>query len=441
MSLDDVVNVQITAQTKAPTRVGFGTPCVSAYHTVFPERARVYTDTDDMITDGFPSGHPAVAAVAGLLAQNPKPSRVIVGREENTEKAKINITPVSPLTAEFEYKANLNGKEAAYTTDATPTAAEWCTGMKAAIDALGENVTVTDNTTDIDIEADSVADNFLFYVDAETRRKLVTENVTPDGAPDGIVDDLTAIREANDEWYSLHIVTPSKAIITAVAAWIETKIKIFLPESADDDIYNGSISTDVASAIDTAGYARTACFYHYRALDQFAGCRWAGKCLPKDPGSITWKFKTLAGLDSMDINPTEETALKAKHCNYYMDIGGIAITQEGWSGSGEFLDITRGLDFIRARLQEYIFSRLANSDKISYTDTGVAVIVNEVLAVLNLGIRKEIFANTPEPSVTAPLVATVSDTDKANRLLPDIDWTAKLAGAIHKVQVRGTVTV
>jgi hypothetical protein len=80
---DNIVKVTITAETKTPTRVGFGTPCVFAYTTVFPERARVYASVSDMITDGFTATDPAVLAVTGVFSQNPRPSQVVVGRTEN----------------------------------------------------------------------------------------------------------------------------------------------------------------------------------------------------------------------------------------------------------------------------------------------------------------------------------------------------------------------
>ena len=53
MSLTDIVDVTITAQTAAPSRVGFGVPLVMAYHTHFVERVRNYTGLAGMIADGF----------------------------------------------------------------------------------------------------------------------------------------------------------------------------------------------------------------------------------------------------------------------------------------------------------------------------------------------------------------------------------------------------
>ncbi len=436
MSLNDIVQVTITTATSAPSRVGFGIPLVMAYHTNWPERAREYTEVADMVTDGFAATDPAVLAVTALLAQNPKPQYVVVGREENTSKMKINLVPTAQNST--DYTVYLNGNEATFTSDATATVAEITAGLKTKIDLLGESVTVTDNTTDLDIEADTVADQFSFYT---ADRTLIDMNdVTPD-AGGGIADDIAKVRIENDDWYTCHLTTQGKDVIKAAAAHIETLYKMLVVSSPDTDIYDGASTTDVAYELQAAGYARTALMYHYKSNVQFPACAWAGRCLPKDPGSITWKFKTLSGVDYMSFTTTEESAIEAKDCNMYVRIAGLSMAQEGVTSSGEFIDVIRGTDFIRARLQEYIFAVLKNADKIPFTNAGISTVVAEVLAVLRLAVGNGILTEDPAPTVQAPLASAVSAADKASRLLPDVKFTGTLAGAIHATQISGTISV
>ena len=439
MSLSDIVQVTITAQTTAPSRTGFGLPLIMAYHTNWPERARSYTSLDSMVSDGFATTDQAYLAAQACFAQNPRPTRVVVGREENREEKKIKITPVSTnLKATYDYVVYINGLEAKYTTDATPTVAEITAGLKAAIDLLSQPVTTTDNLTDLDIEANAVGTPFTFYV--QNTAVLDLEDITPDGTPNGIVADITAVREENDDWYGLILTNASSACILAAAVYIEANIKIMVTQSADTEILSASVSDDVASQLKTAGYARTAILYHPKD-SQYAGAAWMGKCFPKDPGSITWKFKTLAGVDSVSLTDTQVGVLEGKGCNHYTTVAGIAITQQGVTSSGEFIDVTRSVDFIRARLQEYIYARLANADKIPFTDQGIAIIEAEVRAVMQLSIDQGILAADPAPTVTVPLAADVSTADKAIRLLDNVEFEAVLAGAIHKVIVTGVVSV
>jgi hypothetical protein len=436
MSLDDIVQVTITAQTAAPSRVGFGIPLVMAYHTNWPERARVYTSVADMITDGFATTDLATLAVGALLAQNPKPSQVVVGRETGTQGISIQIIPVAQDTT--LYRVVLAGQNADYTSGASATVAQICTGLKTAIDALSlTGITVTDNTTDIEIDAAAATNNIPVHVDDRTLLQMLDNTV--DGSPT-IAADIAAVQVENDDWYSCHLTNHGKAVITAAAVYIETLYKIMVVASPDYDIY-GSGSSDLASNLQTAGYGRTALMHHPKANSQFPGCAWAGRCLPKDPGSITWKFMTLSGVDYVDYTSTEQGYITAKDCNNYVRIAGISMTQEGVMSSGEFIDVVRGIDFIRARLQEYVFTLLANSDKVPFTNAGIAAVEAEVRAVMELAIGQKILTADPAPVVQAPKASEVSAADKANRLLPDVTFTGTLAGAIHAVQISGTISV
>jgi hypothetical protein len=51
-------------------------------------------------------------------------------------------------------------------------------------------------------------------------------------------------------------------------------------------------------------------------------------------------------------------------------------------------------------------------------------------------------ASDPAPIVTPPLASDVSPSNKAARILdPPISFTAKIAGAIHRAKIAGTIGV
>lgn len=440
MSLDTIVDVTITSTTKTPSRVGFGTPMVLAYvpTSIFSERVKAYTDPADMITDGFAATDRAYLAVSKLLGQNPAPSSVLVGREENTDNMDISISPIStnlrPLHAYTVYVA---GQAATYTSGATPAVADIVAGLKTAIDALSiTGILTTDNTTYLQVQSSGAEYNYAVYADDYT-----ILDIQDDTLDMGITADFAAIRAENDDFYSVHPTLQSKSVITTLAAIVETLKKIMIVDSPDSEIRNSSSTTDVAATLQASAYARTALIHHPKSLAQFPAAAWAGKMLPKDPGSATWKFKTLAGPTYVDLGATPLSNVEAKDCNVYIRVGGINMTQQGVTAAGEFIDITRGIDWIEARMQEYVFWLLANADKVPYTDAGVAQVQAQVQAVLNLAMTRDVLARDPAPTVTVPKVADVSATDKANRLLPDMKFTGTLAGAIHKVVINGTISV
>lgn len=444
MPLSDVVRVAISRETTAPSRTGFGLSLISSFHTVFTERARIYSSVDSMVSDGFAATDPAVRMATKIFGQNPRPTSAIVGREENTQKQKIKLTPVATnLKASYDYIVYINGLEAKFTTDPTPTVADITAGLKAAIDLLSQPVTTTDNTTDLDIEANVAG--VAFRLEVLERQILNQKNTTPDGSPNGIVADLIAMRDSsnggNDDWYTVHYCHNSEDVVKAGAAYIETLVRGAITSSADDEILDPAVTTDLASDLQAAGYVRTMLMYHPLAGIEYPGAAWAGKCLPDDPGSITWNLKTLAGITYTELSDTEKATLKAKDCNYYTRIAGINVTQTGITPGHEWFDVIRGLDWTQVRMQENIFGRLAASKKVPFTDRGIGVVENEVKGVLKEGVTREIFTDDPAPTTEVPLAKNVSTANKAARILPDVKFRATLAGAIHEAEVEGTVSV
>ena len=164
-----------------------------------------------------------------------------------------------------------------------------------------------------------------------------------------------------------------------------------------------------------------------------------GRCLPLDPGSVTWKFKTLAGISIEPWTSNEVSQLKLRNLNYYTRLSGRNITCDGKTPSGEWIDVTHFIHFITARMQENTFGALVSNDKIPYTNTGVAIIENEVTGTLQLGVSNGGFTDDPEFVVTVIKPSQVSATDRANRIYDGISWEAQLANAIHELIFRGRV--
>lgn len=438
MSLDDIVRVSITKQTTAVSRIGFGTPLVVAFHDKFTERARVYKSLQAMGDDNFTSDDPAYRAVQAIFSQDPSVSQVVVGRATRSPTMTHKITPV--VKNNTLYRVTINGVNFDFTSSASATAADITAGLTNVINTStsGGPVTASDGTG---------SDAGSFFIAAQTagtlyalevvRSLLKQLNFTPDP---GIADDISEIQQENDDWYSVHLTSTGSFEIASAAAYIESQRKLLVVSSADDDILDSTEDTDIGSLLKSFGYARTALLYHPEP-HTYPGAAWAGVMLPKDPGSATWKFKTLAGIKPVNLTGQEENTLDNKNVNHQTVVAGVKITQHGKSSSGEFIDITRFVDFLRARLQENIFSRLANLDKVPFTDQGIGIVENEIRGVLQLGISVGGLAAQPEPVVNVPRAVDVPFNERANRFLPDVIFRATLAGAIHSLEIQGIVSV
>jgi len=252
-------------------------------------------------------------------------------------------------------------------------------------------------------------------------------------------DALTAISEENDDWYALALTSRVEADQEAAAAYIQSEAKICGLGSAEANILSAT-TPNIANTLFDNSYSRSYSFYNAEAATKYPECAWFGRVLPALPGSITWKFKTLSGIIPDALSGTARTNIRNVKGNYYNRIGGVSIAEEGWMGDGSFIDEIRGVDFIKARMQEAIYARLVNLPKVPYTNAGADIIVNEMEAVLKLSESQGILV--PGLSVvTKPNVRDLPFNDKATRNLPNLTFRAILQGAVHRIEIRGVVTL
>ena len=260
----------------------------------------------------------------------------------------------------------------------------------------------------------------------------------------GIATDLGNILAADGEWYCLLLDSQSQAEVatasTGAAAWVESNKKMMVAQTADAGCLSGSSITDVMYVMKAAGYARTALIFAPGLYVEWPAAAWAGRCLPLTPGSETWAFKDLSGVTACALTDTQRAALDAKNGNYYTGIAGLSITYPGKSASGEWIDVVRFVDKLKARMQERIIAVQVNNDKVPFTDGGIASVVAEIRAELQAGVDAGGLASDPKPVVSYPRASEVSSVDRAARRLTGVTFSARLAGAIHAVEITGNIT-
>ena len=99
-------------------------------------------------------------------------------------------------------------------------------------------------------------------------------------------------------------------------------------------------------------------------------------------------------------------------------------------------------------MQKKIYNAFITNKKVPYTTAGITLIENQMLASLKQGQENGGIAETeydengneiPGFTTSVPKMTSVSDDEKTSRTLKNCKFTARLAGAIHLVEVSGTL--
>ena len=86
-----------------------------------------------------------------------------------------------------------------------------------------------------------------------------------------------------------------------------------------------------------------------------------------------------------------------------------------------------------------ILTLFQTNPKIPYTNNGIGLIENSVRASLDEAVSNNVIND--DYIVTTPDSADVSLADKASRTLRNVNFTATLTGAIHRVVIHGNISV
>lgn len=441
--LDQIVNITITQLTQAVTQVGFGIPLILG-PTGFlnSDVIRYYSSASAMLSDGFDNADPEYIYALEAFEQALSPTLIGVGKRTPVV-AQVDTITVNTATAAHNYTGAVGGLAWAYLAGGSPTLAQIATGIAAAINALvGAGASAVAVGPVVTNTATTPGTPFL---DTTTDGLLTIAPVTPSN---GVQNDINAILNATNgnNWYGLALCSNTDGDILQAAALIETLEKIFVAVTGDANVPTSS-SGDIASVLKGKGYKRTALMYSSDQAAAGMDAAWLGGQLPQVPGSSTWKFKQLVGINPDTFTDNQRLILigqpgsPGKNVNIYETVGGQAITEEGFMVGGQFIDITVGIDWLKSTMQTNVYGLLVQAPKIPYTNQGAAVVENAVRQTLLQGAANGLIDPTSIQVSVPDIPSGVSAADRAERLLPGVKFSCRLAGAFHFIQINGTVSV
>ena len=455
----NVVNLQITRETRIPTVAGLETIAIlskeAVAHFGADERVKTYglaTALESLIADGFSSSDETYLAVSAIASQSPRPINIKVIRQDADAAKQVYVLLGGGNVGAGDYKVTIDGTDFDHNEpDNTRSITDILTSIAALIDAnadysasvpVGEAYIEVTGPDGVDYAISGNAPDDLAF-DFRVETPVVNA-----------VSSIQAASDSDDDWYFLLDTTHTKAQAEAIAKYIETTKKLYFYQTDDAVTLNSTLADDqtgVVKALKDLNYDRAVGFVT-SDLQQYKNAAWLAGRSVVQPGSSTWKFKSGNGISADNLSAQQVANINNKNGNEYIALGGtgVSIFQEGVVASGEYIDIIRGTDALEGRIQQLVLSLFASEAKVPFTDGGIESVGLQVEQALNEYVTFGLLVgadtvdadnNSLGPNVVVPTRAETSAADRAQRTLNGITFTANYAGAVHRTTIRGRIEV
>lgn len=480
LSVDRVVKVAVNLQPLAAGRRNFGVLCIAGDSAVIDglERLRSYTSIEG-VADDFGTTDPEYLAALLYFSQSPKPSILYIARWVREDSPGLLYGGMATTTMETWTAITDGSMSLAIDGDAVALtsldfhSATNMNGVASVINtALGSDGDCTwDGTKFIITSGTAGADSSVGYATSGASGTNVsalaglTATLAYDPVPgydaETPVQCAETLADVSGEWYGLMFAAstmPTDDQSMAVAGFIEaaSKARVFGYTVTDIRAKSAVYASDLFTRLKALSYDRS--IGQYSTSSPYAVASLLGRAFTvnfnANRSTITLKFKTEPGIVAETITETEATALAAKNANVFVNYDNdTAIVQEGKVASGAYFDEVHGLDWLQNAIQTECFNLLYQSKtKVPQTESGVGQIVSTIAKVCREAINNGLIA----PGVwnadgfgqlaqgdylpqgfyiySQPIVDQ-AQSEREARKAPPIQVAAKLAGAVHFVDV------
>lgn len=412
---------------------------IAGWHGYTNERVITVTDANELLELGFKAADKIYLAAVDAFSQTPKPKEIKIGRLQ-CESVKVALDSVEKdslymLSVKHVNKdGSLDTQSATYVAKADDGAAEVLQGLA---DALTYTASVVDS--ELYIKGDDIV---VEAVEPLKVSGFIKKDIS-------MAENMSALVAADSDFYGIILADRERENILAMADWAEAETKLFITCSGEDGMDNGEVTSDIGSELLANNYFRTGIWYHTEYDTDFPDAAEMARCFAIEPGGETWANKRLSGVSVDVLSETQYKALTKKNINTFEKFRNIAITQNGVVSAGEWIDVIRFRDWLVEEIRVEEFSMLINRDKLPYTDAGIAIVENVLNKVLKKGQDRGGIAPTEYDedgnknlgyTISVPKASSISANKKASRVLSDITFTARLAGAIHAMEIKGSLT-
>ncbi|RKZ56211.1 MAG: hypothetical protein DRQ44_16940, partial [Gammaproteobacteria bacterium] len=235
-----------------------------------------------------------------------------------------------------------------------------------------------------------------------------------------------------------------------VATWVGANDRMFIAQTDDPACELVTDITSIMYRFQQSGYGTSAVIYSNDPDKYICASAFAMLATTSFRGTNTvktLKFKDMPGVKVENLSPNALQVILDKRGNTFYETAGIRMLDSGQTSGNGWLDEIHGAAALSETIKVAVFSLLARtSTKIPYTEPGMSQIeaqVEQALAqfVTNGYLTSRVDTNgdiLPAYEIWHTPVIDAPTNDKANRIAPDVQFQARLAGSVHAVTINGT---
>lgn len=481
-----LINVDVNLSPNAAQAPNLNSLLIIGSSDVIDTQTRIvsYSSLAAIGTD-FGSSAPEYLAAANWFAQRPSPTQVYIGRWAQTPTAGRLIggalTADQKLLSNFTaitnggFKIGVDGAAVVNVTGINLTGVTNLNGVASAISSAltsatvaataswdGSRFTFKSNATGAPsaiafLQAPTAGINLAPLLNGtEALGARVVGGIGAETALDAVI--ILDSKPVSAYAYMFAAPAIVDADHLAVAAYIEAagSRHVYGLTTASPGAIDPINTSDIMSLLQDAGYTRT--ISQYSSRSPYAIASLFGRILTTDFNAnnsmITLMYKQEPGVTAEQLTTQQADALQAKNGNVFVAYDNdTAIIQYGTVASGLFFDEVYGTDWLKFRIETDLFNALYTStNKIPQTDQGMGILATVIEGSLSLAVNNGLVApgtwnsggfgilRTGDymPSgfyVYSPPVGLQSSADRAARKSVAFVVGAKLAGAVHTVDV------
>ena len=283
-------------------------------------------------------------------------------------------------------------------------------------------------------------------------------------ASEPIEDAMDAISGLDDGWYFVTVDSgiTTRADLLSLSRWVQAKTHMLALDVVDEGVPTPNESTSLAAQLSALEQQRT--FLVWSRTRDSKALSLAGRLssvnFEGQNTLITPKFKSLPGTSPDIVTTAHKGELDRKWVGYYTRFGPDAIFAEGWTQSGDWIDVRYWLDWITKAKQSEVYNLLRqHPTRVPQTAEGLASIEAAIERVCEAGRRNggiapgrvsEAVANNIRLATNNPTfegflpagylvaIGSIADQlqiDRDARRSPTIRVWLKGSGAMHHVTI------